>query len=258
MPSDRTKVTEPSTGLGILGRDRRGRTFPHARQRQHVPRDVRAPGPPARHCRLRRPIPRALGQRAGPSSGARSSSASRVGRPPEMASRSASPRSDPTSGVRVHRPLVARESGRGSIGYWVVGPRPEPGYRRAALRGQFALSGSPCRGCTSSWSHGAMEPWRRPTAEAAGFHRQATLRGWERRQGAARCRLRRPPARQPVAVRVATVSDGRLPNSPSICPPQSRAPWKLKKCSHRDRPAAFRFAVASGNGSKGTGLRRAG
>jgi [ribosomal protein S5]-alanine N-acetyltransferase len=88
---------------------------------------------------------------------------------------------DPSSGVgSIGLWLQEIESGRASIGYWVVAEARGRGLAAHALRAvvQFAFGelGIPRL-------HLFVEPWNvasARTAEAAGFHREATLRGWER------------------------------------------------------------------------------
>jgi [ribosomal protein S5]-alanine N-acetyltransferase len=76
------------------------------------------------------------------------------------------------------------ESGRASIGYWLVAEARGDGLAACALRGvvEFAF-------CTLAIPrlHLFVEPWNAAsarTATAAGFRREATLRGWERIDGA--------------------------------------------------------------------------
>ncbi len=76
------------------------------------------------------------------------------------------------------------ESGRASIGYWLVSAARGRGLAASALRAVVAFAfdqlGIPRL-------HLFVEPWNIAsvrTAEAAGFCREATLRGWERIDGA--------------------------------------------------------------------------
>jgi ribosomal-protein-alanine N-acetyltransferase len=88
---------------------------------------------------------------------------------------------DPTAGVgSIGLWLQEIDSGRASLGYWVVARARGRGLAAHALRAvvQFAFGelGIPRL-------HLFVEPWNvasARTAEAAGFHREATLRGWER------------------------------------------------------------------------------
>ncbi len=94
------------------------------------------------------------------------------------------PAKDPESGVgSIGLWLQEIAGGRASIGYWIV----------AGARGQ-GLAGCALRAVVS-FAFGALaiprlhlfvEPWNvasARTAEAAGFRREATLRGWERIDG---------------------------------------------------------------------------
>lgn len=72
------------------------------------------------------------------------------------------------------------ESGRASVGYWVVAEARGRGLAAHALRAvvQFAFGE-----LVIPRLHLFVEPWNvasARTAEAAGFYREATLRGWER------------------------------------------------------------------------------
>ncbi len=91
---------------------------------------------------------------------------------------------DPATGVgSIGLWLQEIESGRASIGYWVLEPARRRGLATQALRavvefgfGRLAIPRL----------HLFVEPWNvasARTAEAAGFHREATLRGWERIDG---------------------------------------------------------------------------
>ena len=88
---------------------------------------------------------------------------------------------DPASGVgSIGLWLHEIESGRASIGYWVVAEARGRGLAAHALRAvvQFAFGE-----LAIPRLHLFVEPWNvasARTAEAAGFSREATLRGWER------------------------------------------------------------------------------
>jgi len=92
--------------------------------------------------------------------------------------------SDPKTGIgSIGLWLQEIESGRASIGYWLVAD--ERGQRMAtyALRAvvSFAFGA-----LSIPRLHLFVEPWNvasARTAEAAGFTREATLRGWERIDG---------------------------------------------------------------------------
>jgi RimJ/RimL family protein N-acetyltransferase len=94
---------------------------------------------------------------------------------------------DPKAGVgSIGLWLQEIESGRASIGYWLVTGSRGRGHAAYALRALV------------SFAFGALaiprlqlfvEPWNvasARTAEAVGFLREATLRGWERIDGAQR------------------------------------------------------------------------
>ena len=96
------------------------------------------------------------------------------------------PEADPEAGIgSIGLWLQEIESGRASIGYWLVDERTRAGPAPRARCGPW-----------SSFAFGALsiprlhlfvEPWNvasARTAEAAGFRREATLRGWERIDGA--------------------------------------------------------------------------
>jgi ribosomal-protein-alanine N-acetyltransferase len=75
------------------------------------------------------------------------------------------------------------ESGRASIGYWLLAGARGQGLAALALRAvvSFAFDA-----LSVPRLHLFVEPWNvasTRTAEAAGFHREATLRGWERIDG---------------------------------------------------------------------------
>jgi [ribosomal protein S5]-alanine N-acetyltransferase len=88
---------------------------------------------------------------------------------------------DPTSGVgSIGLWLQEIESGRASIGYWVVAGARGRGLAAHALRAvvEFAFGE-----LAIPRLHLFVEPWNTAsarTAEAGGFDREATLRGWER------------------------------------------------------------------------------
>ncbi len=88
---------------------------------------------------------------------------------------------DPTSGVgSIGLWLQEIESGRASIGYWVVAGARGRGLAAHALRAvvEFAFGE-----LAIPRLHLFVEPWNTAsarTAEAGGFGREATLRGWER------------------------------------------------------------------------------
>jgi len=88
---------------------------------------------------------------------------------------------NPTSGVgSIGLWLQEIESGRASIGYWVVAGARGRGLAAHALRAvvEFAFGE-----LAIPRLHLFVEPWNTAsarTAEAGGFGREATLRGWER------------------------------------------------------------------------------
>jgi RimJ/RimL family protein N-acetyltransferase len=91
---------------------------------------------------------------------------------------------DPTSGVgSIGLWLQEIESGRASIGYWVVAGARGRGLAAHALRAvvEFAFGE-----LAIPRLHLFVEPWNTAsarTAQAGGFGREATLRGWERIEG---------------------------------------------------------------------------
>ncbi|HXP33081.1 MAG TPA: GNAT family protein [Acidimicrobiales bacterium] len=91
---------------------------------------------------------------------------------------------DPTPGVgSIGLWLQEIESGRASIGYWVVAGARGRGLAAVALR---ALVSFACEELAIPRLQLFVEPWNvasARTAEAAGFSREATLRGWERIDG---------------------------------------------------------------------------
>lgn len=75
------------------------------------------------------------------------------------------------------------ESGRASIGYWLVAAARGRGLAGHALR---AITGFAFDELAIPRLHLFVEPWNvasARTAVAVGFHREATLRGWERIDG---------------------------------------------------------------------------
>ena len=114
-------------------------------------------------------------------------------------------RSTPRSGIgSIGLWLQEIESGRASIGYWLVAGARGRGLAARALEGGGVVRASAQLAIPRL--HLFVEPWNvasARTAEAAGFTREATLRGWERIDGdAARRRLLRPPARGVVVGRL--------------------------------------------------------
>ena len=91
---------------------------------------------------------------------------------------------DPTSGVGSSGLWLQEiESGRASIGYWVVAAARGRGLAAHALRAvvEFAFGE-----LAIPRLHLFVEPWNTAsarTAQAGGFGREATLRGWERIDG---------------------------------------------------------------------------
>ncbi len=94
------------------------------------------------------------------------------------------PEADPKAGVgSIGLWLQEIESGRASIGYWLVEGARGRGLAAHALRAvvSFAFGA-----LAIPRLHLFVEPWNvasARTAEAAGFGREATLRGWERIDG---------------------------------------------------------------------------
>jgi ribosomal-protein-alanine N-acetyltransferase len=92
--------------------------------------------------------------------------------------------SDPTAGIgSIGLWLQEIDSGRASIGYWLLGPARGRGRAAAALRGLVAFAFDEL---AVPRLHLFVEPWNvasSRTALAAGFTREATLRGWERIDG---------------------------------------------------------------------------
>jgi ribosomal-protein-alanine N-acetyltransferase len=95
------------------------------------------------------------------------------------------PASDPEAGLgSIGLWLQEIESGRASIGYWLVEGARGRGLAACALRAvvSFAFGA-----LSIPRLHLFVEPWNvasARTAQAAGFRREATLRGWERIDGA--------------------------------------------------------------------------
>ena len=94
------------------------------------------------------------------------------------------PEAEPKAGIgSIGLWLQEIESGRASVGYWLLaGAR---GQRLAAHALRAVVSFAFDALCVPRL-HLFVEPWNvasARTAEAAGFHREATLRGWERIDG---------------------------------------------------------------------------
>ena len=91
---------------------------------------------------------------------------------------------EPTTGVgSIGLWLQEIESGRASIGYWLVADARGQGFAASALRGIVSFAFGEL---SIPRLHLFVEPWNvasARTAEAAGFSREATLRGWERIDG---------------------------------------------------------------------------
>jgi ribosomal-protein-alanine N-acetyltransferase len=91
---------------------------------------------------------------------------------------------DPKAGVgSIGLWLPEIESGRASIGYWLVSGARGKGLAACALR---ALVSFAFDALAIPRLHLFVEPWNvasARTAEAVGFEREATLRGWERIDG---------------------------------------------------------------------------
>ena len=89
--------------------------------------------------------------------------------------------SDPSSGIgSIGLWLQEIESGRASVGYWIVAAARGRGLAAHALRAVVSFAFGEL---AIPRLHLFVEPWNAPsarTAESAGFHREATLRGWER------------------------------------------------------------------------------
>ena len=95
------------------------------------------------------------------------------------------PEAAPRVGHRVHRPVAAGDRERARLHRLLARrrrPGTRPGRARAAGRGRR----SPSATLAIPRLHLFVEPWNvasARTAEAAGFSREATLRGWERIDG---------------------------------------------------------------------------
>ena len=94
------------------------------------------------------------------------------------------PEAEPTTGIgSIGLWLQEIESGRASIGYWLVAHARGRGLAASALRGVVSFAFGQL---SIPRLHLFVEPWNvasAKTAEAAGFAREATLRGWERIDG---------------------------------------------------------------------------
>ncbi len=94
------------------------------------------------------------------------------------------PETEPTMGIgSIGLWLQEIESGRASIGYWLVADARGRGLAASALRGVVSFAFGEL---SIPRLHLFVEPWNvasARTAEAAGFRREATLRGWERIDG---------------------------------------------------------------------------
>ena len=91
---------------------------------------------------------------------------------------------DPKSGIgSIGLWLQEIDSGRASIGYWLVADARGKRLAARALRAVVAFAFGTLE---IPRLHLFVEPWNvasARTAEAAGFRREATLRGWERIDG---------------------------------------------------------------------------
>jgi [ribosomal protein S5]-alanine N-acetyltransferase len=91
---------------------------------------------------------------------------------------------DPTVGIgALGLWLLEIESGRASVGYWLLEPSRGRGLAARALQGVVAFAFGEL---AIPRLHLFAEPWNvasARTAEAAGFRREALLRGWERIDG---------------------------------------------------------------------------
>jgi [ribosomal protein S5]-alanine N-acetyltransferase len=94
------------------------------------------------------------------------------------------PEDDPKTGIgSIGLWLQEIESGRASIGYWLLAGARGRGLGAQALRAVVSFA---FEALHVPRLHLFVEPWNvasARTAEAAGFHREATLRGWERIDG---------------------------------------------------------------------------
>jgi ribosomal-protein-alanine N-acetyltransferase len=91
---------------------------------------------------------------------------------------------DPRSGIgSIGLWLREIDSGRASVGYWLVAGARGRGLASHALRAVVSFAFGDL---AIPRLHLFVEPWNAAsarTAESAGFHREATLRGWERIDG---------------------------------------------------------------------------
>ena len=91
---------------------------------------------------------------------------------------------EPTIGIgSIGLWLQEIESGRASIGYWLVTDARGEGFAASALRAVVSFAFGEL---SIPRLHLFVEPWNvasARTAEAVGFSREATLRGWERIDG---------------------------------------------------------------------------
>jgi ribosomal-protein-alanine N-acetyltransferase len=94
------------------------------------------------------------------------------------------PEAEPTVGIgSIGLWLQEIDSGRASIGYWLVAGARGNGLAANALRAVVSFAFDALH---IPRLHLFVEPWNvasARTAEAAGFQREATLRGWERIDG---------------------------------------------------------------------------
>jgi [ribosomal protein S5]-alanine N-acetyltransferase len=94
------------------------------------------------------------------------------------------PATEPKAGIgSIGLWLQEIESGRASIGYWLVPAARGQGLAGCALREMVSFAFGTL---AIPRLHLFVEPWNvasARTAEAAGFRREATLRGWERIDG---------------------------------------------------------------------------
>jgi ribosomal-protein-alanine N-acetyltransferase len=94
------------------------------------------------------------------------------------------PEAEPTVGIgSIGLWLQEIDSGRASIGYWLVAGARGNGLAATALRTVVSFAFDALH---IPRLHLFVEPWNvasARTAEAAGFQREATLRGWERIDG---------------------------------------------------------------------------
>jgi RimJ/RimL family protein N-acetyltransferase len=94
------------------------------------------------------------------------------------------PAAEPKTGIgSIGLWLQEIESGRASIGYWLIAGARGQGLAANALRAVVSFAFGTL---SIPRLHLFVEPWNvasARTAEAAGFHREATLREWERIDG---------------------------------------------------------------------------